>query len=78
MEVSQGEQREKLWLIVVEGDGPSLLGREWLEKIRLDWSAICKVVPDNGKLDALLRKYQGVFEEGMGKMNTCLSHPRKL
>ena len=55
---------------MVEGDGPSLLGREWLEKIRLDWSAICKVVPDNSKLDALLRKYQGVFEEGMGKMNT--------
>ena len=70
VEVSQGEQREKLRLIVVEGDGPSLLGREWLEKIRLDWSAICKVVPDNSKLGALLRKYQGVFEEGMGKMNT--------
>ena len=33
-------QKVELPLIVVKGDGPSLLGRNWLLKITLDWQEI--------------------------------------
>ena len=30
-------------LIVVEGDGPNLVGRDWLRRFKLDWHRIQKV-----------------------------------
>ena len=40
VKVQYGEQNQKLVLVVVKGDGPSLLGRNWLKYIRLDWHNI--------------------------------------
>ena len=34
------EQEKNLLLYVVAGNGPTLLGRDWLQKIRLDWETI--------------------------------------
>ena len=47
-------------LAVVEGQGPSLFGRNWLEKVKLDWTKIAKVnsVTSTTKLDRLLEKYK--------------------
>ena len=46
-------------LVVVKGDGISLLGRNWLEKIKLDWKEVAKIngitqLPHQKKLDNLL------------------------
>ena len=38
--VKYGEQSRKLTLYVTKGDGPCLLGREWLRSIQLDWKTI--------------------------------------
>ena len=38
--VQYNNQSAELPLIVVEGHGPPLLGRNWLEKIKLDWQNI--------------------------------------
>ena len=43
--VQYGQQEGKqLPLIVVKGDGPPLLGRNWLQHVRLDWKLIKKVI----------------------------------
>ena len=56
-------------LIVVEGDGPSLVGRDWLRSFKLDWHRIKKVqVSDslNSGLDTLLTRFVEVFEKSNG------------
>ena len=41
MEVQHGSERKELPLIVTRGQlGPSLLGRNWLGELKLDWKAI--------------------------------------
>ena len=41
--VEYGEQQVMLPLVVVKGGGPSLFGRNWLEKVQLNWPAIYQV-----------------------------------
>ena len=36
-------QEEELPLVVAAGDGPSLLGRDWLAMLKLDWKHIFNV-----------------------------------
>ena len=37
------DQVQKLMITVVDGDGPSLLGRDWLKQLRLNWAQISMV-----------------------------------
>ena len=50
------------WL-VVQGTGPRLLGRDWLEHLKLDWSTA-------HHLDSLdyARLFPELFREGMGSL----------
>ncbi len=41
--VSYGDQRAQLPLIVVAGNGPNLMGRNWLKQIQLNWQSIATV-----------------------------------
>ena len=50
--------------MVVKGDGPTLLGRNWLSKIRLNWSKIHYTASPG--LHELLNKYDQIFQEGLG------------
>ena len=49
-----GHPRLILPLVVVEGDGPALLGRNWLVNFQLDWQGIKKVYTG---VESLLQKY---------------------
>ena len=40
LKLQYGKQTKALKLIVVSGSGPSLLGRDWLQKLCLDWQNI--------------------------------------
>ncbi len=51
-------------LVIVGGKCPTLLGRDWLEELRLGWSRI-KAVSSND-LQAKLRNYDDVFQPGLG------------
>ena len=53
-------------LTVIEGNGPSLNGRNWLHSIRLDWNKICHIY-DSG-YSSFMDKYSEVFKEDLGKL----------
>ena len=57
-------------LYVVEGSGPSLIGRDWLSKIRLDWASIRAIADSetSSEIDSLLQRYPQVFQSGPGLM----------
>ncbi len=60
-------QVERLRLLVVEGNGPSLLGRDWLKKLSLNWKELNQLrtapVPT---LEATLHRHAEVFRDELG------------
>ena len=63
-DVQYKEQRTKLPLLVVQCEGPSLLGRSWLQCLQLDWKDI-RSMQDNS-LQAVLARHAAVFKEELG------------
>ena len=60
------EQQELvLPLIVVDGNGLPLLGRNWLEQLKLNWRSIFHVSKDDTLSDVLNRD-KNVFDKGLG------------
>ena len=53
-------------LLIVQGLGPSLFGRNWLKEIILDWNEIHHVCSDS--LQVVWDKYPSVFQEGLGML----------
>ena len=62
-------QQACLPLLVVEGSGPSLLGRDWLAKLHLDWKEIFSVLFQR-TLANNLEQHQKVFEPGLGTIKS--------
>lgn len=67
--VDYNKQRKFLPLVVVKGEGPTLLGRNWLSHIRLKWNEIKQVhQPSSDKLQAILSEYSDVFRDELGTL----------
>ena len=67
VQVQYEQQVHALKLTVVTGSGPCLLGRDWLQYLRLNWKEIRNVVPQaGGRLAALLETYGELFKEEVG------------
>ena len=65
------EGQKEVKLVVMKKNGPSLLGRDWLEKIQLNWKriAINHVSRNTEKeLGDLLSKCGDIFGEELGRM----------
>ena len=62
----QQQPTQDLQLVIVEGSGPSLLGRNWLHHIKLDWTGIKAVLPSQQSLEGLLEKYKEIFTDELG------------
>ena len=76
VEVEYQGQTEKLVLVVVSGNGPTLLGRNWLQVIKLNWNQIAHTRLDQVKcLDALLAIFSDVISD---KLGTMTHHRAKL
>ncbi len=59
----------ELPLIVVQEDGPCLLGRNWLSHIQLDWKSLTPSAINHAAGDSLpnlLEKYREVFTDELG------------
>ncbi len=64
--VKHNEQAACLPLIVIKGKGPSLLGRDWLSALRLDWKEIFKVKTETSALVSVLEKHSEIFQDDTG------------
>lgn len=53
-------------LLVVAGQGPSLLGRDWLAKLKLDWKELYQINQGN-MLQTILDKHKAVFNDELGE-----------
>lgn len=70
VEVDYEGQTAKLNLYVVEKGGPALFGRDWLQKIQLNWKNIKCLhhFPAGENLDNILKCYPSVFQDGIGSV----------
>jgi len=59
------QQELLLPLIVVDGDSPPLLGRNWLEQLKLNWHNIFHVSKAD-TLSDVLSHHRMVFDKGLG------------
>jgi len=65
--VGYKDQTKNLTLIVAEGNGPSLMGRNWLSSITLDWTELCvNHCCYSLSLQVVLDQYAQVFQAGLG------------
>jgi len=64
--IKYSDQSARLPLIVVEGNGPSLFGRDWLLQFRLNWKQIHSV--QKCDLTEVLNRHTHVFNEGLGTL----------
>ena len=60
-------EEARLPLLVVEGTGPSLLGRDWLSRLCLDWKKIL-AVRTHQSLDSILEAHEAVFKPELGPL----------
>ena len=65
--VSHNAQEARLELLVVAGSGPSLMGRDWLHAINLDWSRIHQL-RTSARLQEVLDRHSAVFTDTLGKV----------
>ena len=82
-DVEYNNQKEKLPLEILDGNGPSLLGRNWLNILMLDWNHIFGVNKlENSKratvqsnlVNGILNKYGEDFENKTGTLKDTLVH----
>lgn len=66
--VVYGQQSATLPLLLVDGSGPSLLGRDWLAIIKLDWHSLNRVeaAPPTTTLQDVFRRHGDVFKKELG------------
>ena len=65
--VKYQNQEKQLPLVVVAGEGPSLLGCDCLAHIKLNWSSLHNVQSES--VEQLLEEHKALFSEGLGTLN---------
>ena len=73
--VEYGEQKDKLVLVVVNDKGPSLMGRNWLKYVHLNWKNVFAIRTAKMKpLNSLLQGHQKLFSKTWTKFTLSLLH----
>ena len=63
VQAKYGEQNLQLIVHVVDGQGPNLLGRDWLSKFKINELSNIHTLVTPSKLDQILNKHTVIFEE---------------
>ena len=67
VKVQYESQFKKLVLVVTAGNGPSLLGWNWLNQINLNWKKLFAIrTAQLGSLHTLMQLHKEFFAEGLG------------
>ena len=68
VDVCYNKQVKTLKLYVVDPEGPSLFGRDWLQHIRLDWKTIGLTTAEINEscVNPVLERYSDVFSTELG------------
>ena len=63
-------------LVGVEGNGPPLLGRSWLQKLRIPWDQMFEVnsVDNDHALQSVLREFNSMFSNATGLLHGVTLH----
>ena len=67
VQVVHNEQVLSLLLVVTQGKGPTLLGRNCLEALLLEWRTIF-TIGDSRTLQSVLEQHSVVFKDELGKL----------
>ena len=62
-------QKQNLVLLVVEGNGPSLYGRNWIKYIHPNWHKI-GTVHSSSRFQSILEKHEAVFKNELGRIRS--------
>ena len=77
VDVEYKGQKECMSLLVVPGNGPSLLGRSWLRHIQLDWREVHRISTSGNSVEAaysVLQKYPELMRDDIGTINGVKGH----
>ena len=70
--ISYQTQKHTLPLLVVPADGPTLLGRDWLAKLKLNWNKIYQLCSHSDVLlQQVLDRYSSVFSGSLGEISNA-------
>lgn len=64
--VTYGTQVKELSVLVVQGNGPSLLGRDWLREIRLDWQQLHQMNQEPAMWQEVVERHSDLFKDELG------------
>ena len=66
--VKYENQQHNLPAMVVKSPGPNLLGRDWLQVIKLNWNSIFSIQEGNPQLQKILEAHKDILGEGLGTL----------
>ena len=69
VKVKYGQQMKDLTLTIVDGNGSTLLGQDWLQHLKLDWATLNHVSQvQRSELKSMLDNHSALFSEGLGQI----------
>ena len=68
VEVSHKDKTKSLPVVVVEGMGPSLVGRGWIKALGVNWQRVNAVTDQEMRVQEVLMKRETVFKEELGEL----------
>ena len=68
VKVSYNEREKEVDLLVVQVSGPSILGRDWLKVLHLDWSRLHQITQTPDKWHEVVDHHAEAFKEELGRV----------